>query len=793
MNVHEHEEQHLLNDARSYYIGADSSTSDDDVSRPSSPPPPPPSKSTYSQGAISLDFERVVNEYSIQACRDRMQQSTSSSCNRYLCCDSATDRSLRTKIPKNSLVGHAGRSATRWVLTAIAGILTGLTTVVIVSISETVISFRASRLDAEIMDPSDPNVLVFLRFSIESWAMAFCSCLLCILWVPAAEGSGIPEVKAYLNGVRVRRFSSLSLFVVKIVGTILSIASSLAVGKEGPLIHIGAVVGASCSKISVILSQILVAPFNFGLVSPLENGNSLFSKLWLWTTSDLAYFANDAEKRDLVSIGAAVGFAASFGAPIGGLLFVLDDISTYFDKSMYLRVLVANALGTFCLALYRGDLSQYSVISLGNFSEPNYNIFLNRFEEVPFYVLTGIIGGMIGGTFSSALDFRKRGLKSMFNGKAWQLLGVTLLSLFTSFVFFYATSMAWACRDILEQDSYFANVGHRFFCEEDQVNALATILLGSRDKAIKWILADPAQFEARTLFTVGTLFYFLTLLTFGSALPLGVFTPTVLIGASLGGAGGLILQEHVDDDITPSTFALLGVAAVLTGVQRSTVSICVILIEGTGQIKVLIPVIITVIVARYAAEFVHADGIYALSMAFKGYPYLEDKEAKVYDMYEVGDVMSEPAVVVRQYETAKNLVDLLENSSRNGFPVVDTNGKFLGLVRRNQIIALIECGVFEDDDGQVSQASSGGGTPNSWTPKPGAHKSKDDRYQYLESRIGKEEDKDDDDDELEDDEYDSNDYLLNIRDVVVSYPGMEQPSVLEDESEQVPIPLAGDD
>jgi chloride channel 7 len=205
---------------------------------------------------------------------------------------------------------------------------------------------------------------VFLRFSLFSWLLAFCSSLLCVVWVPAAEGSGIPDVKAYLNGVRVKRFSSFSLFFVKIVGTILSVASSLAVGKEGPLIHIGAIVGAGCSKLSIILSHLLATPFTSGFVSPSENGMSFLTRLWLWTTSDLAYFVNDTEKRDLVTIGAAVGFAASFGAPIGGLLFVLDDISTYFDKSMSLRVLVANALGTFCLAIYRGDLSQYSVISL---------------------------------------------------------------------------------------------------------------------------------------------------------------------------------------------------------------------------------------------------------------------------------------------------------------------------------------------------------------------------------------------------------------------------------------------
>jgi len=51
--------------------------------------------------------------------------------------------------------------------------------------------------------------------------------------------------------------------------------------------------------------------------------------------SDLSYFANDAERRHFITIGAARGFAARFGAPIGGLLFILDDISSFFEPNMF--------------------------------------------------------------------------------------------------------------------------------------------------------------------------------------------------------------------------------------------------------------------------------------------------------------------------------------------------------------------------------------------------------------------------------------------------------------------------
>ena len=69
------------------------------------------------------------------------------------------------------------------------------------------------------------------------------------------------------------------------------------------------------------------------------------------------------------------------------------------------------------------------------------------------------------------------------------------------------------------------------------------------------------------------------------SLPSGIFTPAVLTGASLGGVAVIKFQKHFDENITPSTFALLGVAALLAGVQRSTVSLCIILVEGTGQVE----------------------------------------------------------------------------------------------------------------------------------------------------------------------------------------------------------------
>ena len=64
---------------------------------------------------------------------------------------------------------------------------------------------------------------------------------------PVAGGSGIPQVKCYLNGVKVPRVVRIKTLISKAVGVTLSVLGGLAVGKEGPMIHSGAVIAVSIS------------------------------------------------------------------------------------------------------------------------------------------------------------------------------------------------------------------------------------------------------------------------------------------------------------------------------------------------------------------------------------------------------------------------------------------------------------------------------------------------------------------------------------------------------------------
>ena len=108
---------------------------------------------------------------------------------------------------------------------------------------------------------------------------------------------------------------SLETLVVKFVSCAAAVASGLPVGPEGPMVHIGALVGSGLSQ---------------GQSSTLGFSTSLFQR-----------FRNPKDKRDFVAAGTAVGVATAFGAPVGGLLFAFEELSVPFSPALAAQIFFA--------------------------------------------------------------------------------------------------------------------------------------------------------------------------------------------------------------------------------------------------------------------------------------------------------------------------------------------------------------------------------------------------------------------------------------------------------------------
>lgn len=176
---------------------------------------------------------------------------------------------------------------------------------------------------------------------LAGWCFLFSATgsLMTIKLGPGANGSGIAEIMAYLNGVNYPKFIGVDTVIIKIVCCIFGIAGGLCIGKEGPLAHIGACIAV------IIVYYVPIPHFD--------------------------YFKNDVNKREFMCAGISAGVSAAFGAPIGGTLFSyeLSKPSTFWTFSMLWRTFFCSSCATFTLSflsqVHSTGFAELSVNSAG--------------------------------------------------------------------------------------------------------------------------------------------------------------------------------------------------------------------------------------------------------------------------------------------------------------------------------------------------------------------------------------------------------------------------------------------
>ncbi|KAK0738128.1 chloride channel [Schizothecium vesticola] len=356
-----------------------------------------------------------------------------------------------------------------------------------------------------------------------------------------AAGSGIPEIKLLLSGFEFPNLLSFKVLVVKAVGAALAVASGLCLGKEGPFVHIATSAGYVVAR--------LFPQFK-------DNGRSL---------------------REMLSVACSSALAVAFGSPIGGVLFVYEEMSSHFPRKVLWKAFLCSMVAAMMLKSLDPTRTGRLVLF-----ETNFGVVYKPHNYL-FFVLLGICGGLFGAMFCKGSRLWTRTMKTFIDRHP--LAELTVIVLVTALLQYpdpITREPALLMIKNLLRDC--EHKGGGWICEQER--------LDDKTAYYGWLIYGSVVKIA------------LMTITAGARVPSGLIVPALGAGAIFGRLVGQVVT-----DTSPAIFAMVGAAAFLAGVSRMTVSLTVIMLELTGEVEYIPPFMIAILTAKVVVDGLHEEGV----------------------------------------------------------------------------------------------------------------------------------------------------------------------------------------
>ncbi|MEC4813874.1 MAG: chloride channel protein [Scytonema sp. PMC 1069.18] len=417
---------------------------------------------------------------------------------------------------------------------------------------------------------------------------------------PEASGGGIPQVKASLANVPTNL--SWRVAAVKLLSSIIALGSGITLGRQGPTVHIGAALAAGMSR-------------------------------WVPTSPD--------HRRQMIAAGAGAGLSAAFNAPIAGMIFVVEELLQDLSGLTLGTAIIASFIGGVVSRLLGGRSLQLD-LEATHYSS-SFSIL-----ELPFYLILGILAGLLAGLFNRGL------LTSLKIYRRWHIslpLKVALAGLVSGVVI------------ALLPESFRNNTGLREF-----------VITGENINLSLAVFAFLVQF-------------ILTLVAFGSGAPGGLFAPSLILGSCLGYIIG-ICQSYLLGEGNPTTYALAGMGAFFSGVSKVPITAIVIVFEMTTDFNLVLPLMIGSVTSYLIADKIIPGSLYDKLLQLNGVKI--QKQAPVEELLtqlKAKDVMQRRVETLEPEMSLDEVVEAFSSSHHRGFPVVD-DGKLTGIVTQSDLLKI---------------------------------------------------------------------------------------------------------
>lgn len=429
-----------------------------------------------------------------------------------------------------------------------------------------------------------------------------------------AKGHGVPEVMQAiaLRGGRIRP----RVVVAKIAASALCIGTGGSAGREGPIVQVGAALGSTVGQ-------------------------------WLKLSS--------GRIRNLVACGAAAGIAATFNAPIAGVIFAMEVILGELHLGDLGNVIISAVTASTLARVFLGDYPAFSI--------PRYA--MQTPWEVFLYALLGVLAAFAAVGFIRMLYWFEDLFDNWkFPGALKPAVGGLLLGVLG---FAYPLALGWgglSASDAASGLPITANIPHVF---------------GAGFEVIGQALLGKAPFLL--LFALILLKPLATSFTLGSGNSGGVFAPSLFAGAALGGAFGLLVDKIFPGATAgPGAFATVGMAALFAGAARAPFTAILIVFEMTNDYRLMVPLMAAVIFSMIVAEHLHKESIYTLKLTRRGIRLRRGKDVDVMENVTVEEAMRPAPAPIPGNMPLRMVPSLLDKVRMHGLPVTKDDGGLCGVI-----------------------------------------------------------------------------------------------------------------
>jgi len=351
--------------------------------------------------------------------------------------------------------------------------------------------------------------------------------------------------------------------------------------------------------------------------------------------------------RLLVACGAAAGIAAAYNAPVSGAVFAAQIVLGNFSMNLFAPLVLASVVATMVSRSFFGIEPQYQVPT---------HVEFTHVAQLPWFLLLGLFAGTLGAAFLKLLRHSEilfsRLPRPVYVRMA--LGGLVVGAIATGF------PQVWG----------------------NGYGATNQILHGQYEDALGFLFG---LFVAKLL---------ATLMTVGSGAVGGVFTPTLFLGAGLGGLFGALLHKwDLALGLPTAAFALAGMGSVLAATTHSLLLAMIMVFEISLNYTLMPPLMIACAVSTLIARRLHPDTIYTEPLRQKGLAAdRESAQTGAATQQTVGDLMRDPVPPLNQTATFREIADRFLTNPNNFLPVVDERGRLVGIVALQDLKEYLSAG-----------------------------------------------------------------------------------------------------